>query len=262
MTITESLLNEIKLGREGKLQGYSMGLSKLESIIDGVTKATYTTIFSNSGAGKSNLMLYSYIYKPLREHLDDGNYRILLCSLEMNANIIFAKLLSMYIFEEYGIVLSVKEILSRKRNYILNDKNYKIIEECIPWLKKVEKVLTIYDKTLNANVLYKLVMDDLSKIGTFTETERRKIYTPNNPDLIYMVIIDHISLVRPQTGNTLKNEIDNTSAYLITLRNMCGISAVVVQQANREQGNMDRRKQGMSNFTINDTKDSGGPNCT
>ena len=40
---------------------------------------------------------------------------------------------------------------------------------------------------------------------------------------------------------------------------MCGISPVVVQQANREQGNIERRKQGVNNFTINDTKDSGGP---
>ena len=39
MTITESLLQEIDIGREGRAQGYSMGLPKIESIIDGVVKA-------------------------------------------------------------------------------------------------------------------------------------------------------------------------------------------------------------------------------
>jgi replicative DNA helicase len=257
--IIESLLNKIKLGREGKNHGFSMGMPKLESIIDGVTKQTYSVIFSNSGTGKSSFVLYSYIYRPLMEHLEDNDYRIFYFSLEMNADMIFAKLLSTYIFETYGLQLSMKELLSRKKDYILDDDSYKIVQECIPWLQKIESKITIYDKALNAKVLYKLLMDDLSKIGSFTETEHRKTYIPNNPNLIYSVIIDHISLVRPSEGNTLKMEMDNTSKYLLTLRNICGISPIVVQQANREQGSMDRRKNQMSNFTLNDTKDSGGP---
>ena len=259
MTITESLFKEIELGRLGKNEGYSMGLPKLESIIDGVTKQTYTTVFSNSGAGKTNLVLFSYVFSPLMEHLDDDNFKVFYCSLEMNSSIIFGKLLSMYIFKTYGIELSIKELLSRKKGYRLSDKNYEIVKQCEEWLKKIESKIIIYDKSLNAKILYKLLMDDLQKLGRFEETDRRKIYYPNNPDLIYVVVIDHISLVRPQPGNSLKQEIDDTSAYLLTLRNMCGISPVVVQQANREQGNIERRKQGVNNFTINDTKDSGGP---
>ena len=94
-------------------------------------------------------------------------------------------------------------------------------------------------------------------MGTFRETETRLTYIPNNPNLIYNVIIDHIGLVRPQQGNTLKKEMDLLSSYLVTLREKCGISPVVIQQANREQGNIERFKQGKSAFTINDAKDSG-----
>ena len=36
--IVQSLLKKIDEGREGKNQGYSMGLPKLEGVIDGVTK--------------------------------------------------------------------------------------------------------------------------------------------------------------------------------------------------------------------------------
>ncbi len=259
MTITESLLNEINLGRTGHNRGFDIGLPRLESIIDGLTRQTYYTVFSNSGAGKTNLVLYSFVYKPLMEHLNDDNFKVFYASLEMNANIIFGKLLSMYIFETYGVSLSIKELLSRKRNYTLSDTNYELVTKSLDWLNKIESKITIYDKSLNAKVLYKLLMDELSKIGKFEETEKRKIYHPNNPDLVFAVVIDHISLVRPQEGHNLKQEIDDTSAYLLTLRNMCGISPIVVQQANREQGNIERRKQGVNNFTINDTKDSGGP---
>ena len=55
----------------------------------------------------------------------------------------------------------------------------------------------------------------------------------------------------------MKQEIDLASACLVTLRERCGISPVVIQQANREQGNIERFKQGKSAFTINDAKDSG-----
>ena len=102
-------------------------------------------------------------------------------------------------------------------------------------------------------------MKELEKIGTFEEYETRKIFNPINSELIFNVIIDHISLLRPENGRTLKQEIDITTSYLITLKNMCKISPIIIQQANRNQGSMERRKENMMNMTINDTKDSGDP---
>lgn len=49
--ITESLLQAIERGRQGKEQGYSIGLPKLEQIIDGVCKGVYTLIAAESGVG-------------------------------------------------------------------------------------------------------------------------------------------------------------------------------------------------------------------
>lgn len=50
--IVESIIEQIEAGRAGHNHGIPMGLPKLESIIDGVTRETYTVIMSNSGAGK------------------------------------------------------------------------------------------------------------------------------------------------------------------------------------------------------------------
>lgn len=257
--ITESLIKQIDIGRLGKNHGFSMGLPKFESIVDGVIANTYTLLFSPSGVGKSSYALYAYIYKPLCEHLDDGNFKVFYASLEMSADLLFAKLLGMYIFENYGIELSPKELLSRKRDYVLGDDEYDIVQKCIPWLKKVEEKVVIYDKAMNASILYKLLMDDLSKYGTFTEDSHRKVYTPNNPDLVYLVVIDHMSLLRPDKGRTLKEEIDLVSSYLVTLRNMCRISPLVIMQANRDSMGMERRKQGLNNMRISDIKDTAGP---
>ena len=136
--ISELLINEIDRGRSGLNHGISMGLPKLESIIDGITPETYTLIISNSGAGKTSFALYAYVYKPLMEHLDDDNFKILYFSLEMNEISMYIKLLSIYIFETYGVQLSFKRILSREKEYILSDEHYKLVQECMPWIDKMK----------------------------------------------------------------------------------------------------------------------------
>ena len=117
--IVDSLLSKIEEGREGKNQGFSLGIPKLEGVVDGITKQTYSVIFSGSGSGKTSLVLYSYVYSPLKEHLDDDNFRIVYFSAEMSADLVMAKLLVTHIFETYHIQLSVKEILSRKKGHVL-----------------------------------------------------------------------------------------------------------------------------------------------
>ena len=254
--ITESLIQAIDRGREGKEQGYSIGLPKLEQIIDGACKGTYTLIGAESGVGKSSFMLYSYIYRPLMDHLYDDKFKISLFSLEMNADKILAKLLSTYIFEKYGVRLSLKQLLSVQKGFILNDECYAIVKECIPWLKRVETILTIYDKSATANSIYSNILKELEERGRFEETDKRKIYYPNDPDIVHLVIIDHLARVFCSSGNTLKQEMDLTSKYLYSLKNRCGISPIVIQQMNRGIQSMDRRKEGMVIPLTSDLKDT------
>ena len=257
MTITESLFKEIELGREGRLQGYSMGLPKTESIMDGVTRRTMTVLASGTGQGKSSFILYAYVFRPLMEHLDDDNFYVSYFSLEMPATVVFGKLLSTYIFEKYHKRLSITEILSRKKGYILNDKNYELVKDCTDWLNKIESKIHVYDKSLNADKLYAILMQKLEKFGEFEETENRKIYKPHNPDLLYEVVIDHVGLLRPSNGRNKKGEIDTTVSYLVTLRNMCNISPTLIQQINREQSNIERFKAGRTGIQLSDLKETG-----
>lgn len=128
------------------------------------------------------------------EHLDDDDYMCLYLSLEMNEVSLYIKLLSIYIFETYGIQLSYKEILSRKRGYTLSEEHYELVKKCLPWISKVKKHLEIYDKKASAKTVYAILKQRLEKIGQFVETETRLKYIPNNPNLVYNVVIDHIGL--------------------------------------------------------------------
>lgn len=259
-TIFERILNEVKRGREGLNAGASMGLPKLEGIIDGVTQNTYTLIISSSGSGKSSFSLYSYVYKPLMDHLNDDDYKVLYVSLEMSEMSMFIKLMSIYIFETFGKKLSYKEILSKKRGYVLDEEGYELVLQCHDWIDKISSKIEFYDKNVSADSLYAILCDRLEQCGEFVETETRKMYIPHNPTLTYVIVLDHIGLVRPKAGRTIKQEIDLVSSYLVTLREMCGISPVVIQQANREQANQARLQAGMTAFSMNDAKDSGNTN--
>ena len=256
----DDLFSEIERGRAGKNQGFGMGLPKLEGVIDGVCASTYTLIFAGTGNGKSSFALYSYVYRPLMEHLDDGKFKCTYFSLEMSAKTILARLLCLYIFDTYGICLSPKEIFSRRKNYVLCDEYYNLIKECRPWLEKVRKAVKIYDKTCNASYLYKKLIAELRTTGKLEVVNSGEdveiLYEAFDPELIHNVVIDHIGLVK---AKDLKAEIDAVSRILVMLRNACGISPVVIMQINRASGDMERRKQGLNNLTLNDVKDSGNP---
>lgn len=259
MTITEQLLLNVDKGREGKLWGYGMGLPKLEAIVDGVSRATYTLLFAGSGCGKSNLMMYAYLYRPIMEHFDDDNFKVTMFALEMKADVMLAKLLCIYIYEKFGISLSFKEVYSKKKGFKLPDKYYNLIQECKPWLERVEQIITFYDKGANADSIYATIMEDLKKNGKFSESENRKIYIPNNPDLVHLIVVDHAGKLRLKDGRTKKQEIDTLSSYFVYLRNICGVSPLMIMQSNRDQSSMARRQGGFFLPQMSDVKETNEP---
>lgn len=258
MTITESVRNQIQLGIEGKNQGFSTGIPKLDILTGGTVHSRYLVVTSNPGGGKTALYLYSYVYVPLKSHLDDGLYKGYFFSMDMSAEEVVARMLSMHIFDTFHVELSPNQIYSREKGYILSGKNYEYVIKALDWYEKVEKSWTIYDKNVSAGGLYKRILNDLEKYGHFEESENRKVFIWDNPQMMYVIGLDHVSLLYQSNGHSLKEEIDLASNYLKTIRNY-GPFIVCLQQTNRTQGSMDRRQQGMNNFVLGDLKDSANP---
>lgn len=256
MTITESVRKQIELGKQGLNQGLTTGLEKLDKLTGGLIRERYLVITSNPGGGKTAIYLYSYVFKPLRESLE--NYVGYFFSMDMSAEQVVARLMSMYIFEEFGKELSSNQIYSTDKGYILEGRDYEYVQKALEWFESVESHFTIYDKPVSSGGIYKLIMEDLQKYGHFEESDNRKVFIPNNPNLLYVIGLDHWSLLSRGNGRTIKEEIDLGSTYLKTIRNY-GACIVTLQQSNRSQGTMERRQQGMSNFTLNDLKDSANP---
>lgn len=61
-------------------------------------------------------------------------------------------------------------------------------------MESLENKLIIFDKALNAKALYKTAIPILEKKGTIKEEKGRKVFTPNNPEQIILLLIDHMSI--------------------------------------------------------------------
>lgn len=259
MGYKEKFYELIDKGREGKNVGLSMGLSKLELYCDGYLPGTSYLIGAASGAGKSTFTLYAFIYRPLIQFLTDAEFikrdpYWIFFNLEMTPEQIYAKLVSMYAFDKYGVQLTYKELFSRGRDTIISDSNYELVKDCESFIDVLDERLIFHDGTLNADKYKNCVVEDLRRFGTFGENE----YIPNNPDQIIGVIVDHMSLIRASGGRPKKEEMDLVSSYSVQLRNRCKIlSPINIMQFNRDSGNQERMKQNLVDPSSTDFKDSG-----
>ena len=120
MNNVDLLYNKIEKGRAGKNIGLKTGLPKMDSFTGGV-QPVYTLIFGISGSGKSALALYSYIYRPLKDY-PDKNIKLCYFSLELSAELLLAKLLCLYIYEEFGKIIPYTKLMSWTT--ILEDEDY------------------------------------------------------------------------------------------------------------------------------------------
>lgn len=256
--LIKSLLHIVDRGMLGLNKGVTMGLPKLEKIMDGVQRQTYTIICGGTGSGKTTMALYSYVYRPLVAHLGDMKHRIVYYSLEMTAEILLAKLLSLHLYEEFGKEMSYKRIISKQDILSLEERD--LIESCIPWMEAILKQLTIIDKATSADSLYASMMEYAEAHGEFDHSDpHRTVYKPNLQDELVQIVIDHLGLLKRVKNRNKKEEMDLASNYLMTQRNLCGYSPLVLLQLNRSASSMDRRGANMQEIELGDIKDSGGP---
>lgn len=194
------------------------------------------------------------IYNLLKQQTNP-NVNFLIFSLEIPETVFLAKLLALYCSEQFGIYLTLDDILSFQQP--LNVYAYNCLNKARVWLESVYDHITVIDKLTNAKTIYRETLTFAEKYGVFEERNGRKIYKPNNDKQLLIGAIDHGLLLQPSEGRTIKEELDLTSSYMVTLKNKIGISWIMLMQQNRDSTSMDRRKAGLDEPGLNDIKQSG-----
>lgn len=189
------------------------------------------------------------------------NINILYFSFEVSAEILFAKLLSLYIYDTFGKVVSYEQILSF--NDIIDDETYILLKKAKEWLLRIENMITVIDTARSSDGVYAALKDWCIKFGTeqtITSKTGKKhiVFTPDDPDLLLLVVLDHVKLLLAKK-RSIREEIELCCSYLITIRNIYKCNITIVQQLNRNSKSMDRKLNGYELLGLDDLSDSSAP---
>ena len=268
--IVQNLLQQIANGREGLNQGLSSGLPRLDELTYGITRENITLVGGSSGSGKSSLTIYISMYNAYKDFLEaNGSIDVhwLIFSFEMSKTSLFLRLLSMHLWDEYGLVVPHSLLLSLTAP--LPDEIYQKIQNSIEWLNGLAERCTIIDKPVTAKELYGQCKNFASQHGKFVEKASGTHngedwvsydYVPNNPTQYLIVVVDHVKLFKTQSGHNAKQEIDEACQYLIHFRDKCKFTIYIVQQLNRGFQDMSRRIEAggaYQDIQLNDFSDTG-----
>lgn len=249
-----NLVQIIKKGKEGKNVGIKTGIPKLDSVIYGVQRKFLYTIGASSGIGKTSFTLDTFLFNVIK---NAGNrpIAVLFYSFEMSKEVLFAKLISRYIWETFKQVITYEDILSLTSP--ISDEKYEYIKKSIDWIKYLDSLVTVYDKPLSPSGIYGTCKDWLRKFGDFTQVgEHKETYDEHDTEMYKIVLIDHVGLIGGNEGKKVK--IDTVADYMIYFRNKCNITGVFVQQLNRGVSSVERKTNGFELIGLEDFKDSSG----
>ena len=268
--ITDDLFKSIDAGREGLNKGLSSGLSKLDSLTYGIIRENITLIGASSGSGKSSITSYIAVYKAYCELLKSEkplDIHWLIFSFEMSKTALFLRLLSMHLYDEYGLIVPHDVLLSLKER--MPDYIYEKILESKDWIDGLASRCKIIDKPVTAKRMYGICKSFAEEHGTFVSIEKGTFngeeweafdYIPNNREQYLITVVDHVKLFDTQPGHTPKQEIDEACKYMIYFRDKCKFTTYIVQQLNRGHMDMSRRTESggiYQDVQLNDFSDTG-----
>lgn len=253
----------IERGKQGLNTGIPFGnFTTLSDHIMNIQQGRYDLIFAGTGIGKSAFLDSTYVFGAIEFLQQNPGYihdlEIIYYSLEIKPENQIAKHIAKLIWEDYGILTDVNEILSRGNKKIPIEVE-KLIETYEEKLNEIQSKYIRYRSSLNPDYLFKDLMTYAEKRGTFIRDVDNIIidYIPNNPGLITLIVIDHIGLIDLGKYGSLKEAIDKCSKTLVFFRNMCNFSPLPIVQINRNSEGMDRRNNDDWMPMLSDIKNTG-----
>lgn len=241
----------IKEGLDGKYQGLSNGLDRINKYIFGVQRGCYTLIGGLSGAAKTTLVDFMLINAIQDAESKGIPINIFYYSLEIDEFTKKANWLSVLIYNKYSIVISPEKIKGLGE-FRLSKEEQEIVNSEIPFLEEIwSKIKWVWEST-NPTGIYKGMWSFMADRGTFEKEpyidennkkqERIVKFIPNDPSEYNIVVGDHLALLHLERGFTLKENLDKISEYSVRLRNLFGISFFWLQQFNQGLNSVERAK--------------------
>ena len=256
------LLNaEVEKGLHDLNRGIPMGFDRLTRYV-GIRKGMYYLIGGNTGSGKTSFIDDAFVLNPVdwamsKEGLASGiKVKIWYRSMERSRTYKYAKWVSRKIFLDQGIIIPVGKLLGWRDKMTKDEHDLFLYYK--DYVDHLSEIVTIIDGPENPVGIAKQLKTYAEENGEIQQLDKwNKIYIPNDPTQITMVVMDHIGLLKTTKDHpTKKAAIDKMSDELRYARDFFGYSPVVVSQFNRDISNPIRIKNGDVEPQLEDFKES------
>lgn len=270
--LADDLLEEIEKGRAGKTGVIPFLYERVDEYID-IAKSTMYTIGGETSAGKSTIAQDAFIVKTILWYLEnktpDIKLSIIYFGMERKMSMYSARWISRLIFEEQGIDITPKQILSRKKKDQMTDEQYGLVKIYTDKLRdwQREDLLIAHQGSKNPSGISMYLEAFARKHGTIKEKDKTdksmdnilesRTYKPSHENHIVLVITDHIGILAPEKEESqAKAKIDKFSRTMREARDIYGFSPVIIQQLNRNLSDVQRQRLGDLAPKLSDFADS------
>lgn len=227
----------------------------------GIEHGKNIIVTANTKIGKTQLTNFIFVYHALfyaYEHPDQIRLKIMYFPLEETEENITLRFIShlLYKYSDEKLRIGTKDLKSTRADKPLDENILELLKQdpyksIMDFYYNVVEFRTERNPTginkavesfcLEHGKVFKKQIAVLNKPVTPTSTwqspsvETMNVfdhYVPDDPDLYFIPIVDHMGLLNSESGLSLKGTMDLMSAYFVKLRNRYNITTVeVVQQA-------------------------------
>lgn len=258
------LKEEVENGILGRNKMIPMGFHRLNKYI-GIRKRVMTMVFGSPGSGKSAFVHSAYILHPF-DYLQRTNsnirFKVIFFSMERSKVYIIAKWVSRRIFLETGNYIPIQKLLGWWGDkYKLTHDEHDLFLSTEEYINTLLQTVDIIDGAQNPTGIFKYVKKYAEENGRFEQiSEYEKVYLPNDPFEVVIVIEDHLGITKLEKGYSTKKEaIDKLTEYNQYFRDTLGYTIVTVSQITRALSNPIFQKKDSIEPSIDDIKESGNP---
>ena len=196
---------------------------KLAESVPGIVPGMITMITAASGVGKTQLAKALAVREPLEYAMaNDVDLKILYFALEESKQEFIDSMICNFISIKCKINIDILT-LQGYREEALDDSTMGLIEQYMPHVEEMLKNIEIIDSVYNPTGIYKYCRDFADRNGTHHFETREFIkkksdgttkkvptkvyshYVPNNPNQVVICVVDHMSLLTPEGGGTLRD---------------------------------------------------------
>lgn len=261
--VDKARLNK-RLREEGKHVCIPFPFPGLSKIHPGIEQGTYYLVSGNQKAGKTQIADYLFLYNAFKfvtERETNIKLKVFSFNLEMDKQSKIRQAIVHRLFLKKGIVLSTRDLNSLFDDRVLPDHILRFVEEDREWFDRFESIVEFVDDIRNPFGIYDHVRNYFESNGSYTyktifvrddkgifkDKQIIDTYTPNDPDLYVLIMVDNVNLMLTEKGGTLYDAIsDFSSNYMVRARNRWGAIPVIIQQQALGQESANNRKMEMT----------------